>query len=449
MDYGLVGYWGFEESSGQTAYDASLYSNDGILGGSTSAESGDPKWTTGIKPLSGGVSGGGALQFDGVDDYVEVADDSSLNLTDAITVEAWIKPVSVVGTHSLFIDKDYSSAWALNFNVGDRIKYYMVTSVNNEIVGAAGTITLNKWHHVVMTYDSSSGAWVSYINGVQDIDETLSGSISTSTQNLIFGRDSAGIYPFDGLIDEVRIYNRALSAEEIRYHYNRGGPVAHWRFDEGEGQTAFDESVNDNDGTLGSTTASDAGDPTWVQGKYGSALSFDGVDDYVEITSSTGLDYQDSDYFTVETWLYWNGGGHIRQYVWDNRDAPGPGYYLLLGDKVDATTLTIKAIGSISAGDAIASTNISSGQWYHIVGVFDKINDKITLYVDGIQKDQQDWADSGSDSTGKKFIGKAYVNVTTNYQWNGLIDDVRIYNYARSPKQILQDYNAGLGTYFK
>ena len=55
---------------------------------------------------------------------------------------------------------------------------------------------------------------------------------------------------FDGLIDELRVYERVLSAEEVRYHYNRGGPILHWKFDEGSGTTTYDSSGNAYHGTL-------------------------------------------------------------------------------------------------------------------------------------------------------------------------------------------------------
>ena len=95
-------------------------------------------------------------------------------------------------------------------------------------------------------------------------------------------------YNFNGLIDEVRIYNRALSADEIRYHYNRGDPVAHYEF---EGN-ANDSTDNNNDGTVTGAT--------YVTGKYGQALSFDGIDDYVTVPDDSTLDIDSA--ITLESW---------------------------------------------------------------------------------------------------------------------------------------------------
>ena len=96
MTLGLVGYWSFDEGSGQIAYNAASTGavNDGTLGSSASADSADPKWTTGHAVSGGrhGVSSGSALSFDGDNDYVNAGNDPSLNITDAITIEAWVKP---------------------------------------------------------------------------------------------------------------------------------------------------------------------------------------------------------------------------------------------------------------------------------------------------------------------------------------------------------------------
>ena len=80
---GLVGYWSFDEGSGQNVYDAAGYGNDGTLASSTDSSDEDPTWETGKV--------GGALEFDGVDDYVKIPDSSSLDIAEVITIEVWIK----------------------------------------------------------------------------------------------------------------------------------------------------------------------------------------------------------------------------------------------------------------------------------------------------------------------------------------------------------------------
>ena len=102
---------------------------------------------------------------------------------------------------------------------------------------------------------------------------------------------------FPGTIDEVAIYDRALSAEEIGEIYCSGvvpdlNTVGYWSFDEGSGQVAHDWSFNGNDGRLGSSDSNDASDPNWVDADYspdcptGDALEFDGVGDYVNCNNT-------------------------------------------------------------------------------------------------------------------------------------------------------------------
>jgi len=305
---GLVGYWSFDEGSGSMAYDASGNENHGELKPSATNR---PQWTTGK------ISG--ALQFDGLDDYVEATVSQATT-----TIMFWF---------------DDGAGWKHWTKVEDA--YYL----NGTVTGTPAVFPV----YIV-------GTTVQIGKHIED------GSFVA------------------GKIDEVRIYNRALSAAEIRYHYNRGGPVGHWKFDEGEGQIAYDSTWNNNDGQLGSTTAADAADPKWVTGKYGSALSFDGVDDYVQATVTQ----------TKTSYSLW----------------------------VKPT---------------------STGLWEHVAKVSD------TYYVNGV-RGQTPTAFPIYVDGNTIYIGKI-IDATTYF--NGLIDDVRIYNYARSPEQILQDYNAGLGIYFK
>ena len=138
-----------------------------------------------------------------------------------------------------------------------------------------------------------------YLNGIEVGSTSKTGTLNANTSvSAWIGSNppTVGSNAFDGLIDEVRIYNRALSVEEIRYHYNRGGPVAHWKMDEGNGTTTYDSSGNGNDGYFGSTTTS----PTWTTGKHGNALSFDGTDDYVDAGDSADVGVSD---FTIEAWV--------------------------------------------------------------------------------------------------------------------------------------------------
>ena len=202
----MVGYWKFDEGSGTTAYDSSGYGNNGTLYNG-------PTWTAGKV--------GGALSFDGVDDYVDCGNAVSLNTTNAITVELWVKPRgSYTGNYQMFVGKNYGDSWAIaRLATSDNFHWYINTTGSGWQAVTYGTLIPDNWYHLVMTYDSSTGKWYAYINGAQYLLKTLSGTIGISSTNLQIGRDLT-IYFSNGLIDDVRIYNRALSAAEIKALYD-------------------------------------------------------------------------------------------------------------------------------------------------------------------------------------------------------------------------------------
>jgi hypothetical protein len=140
-----------------------------------------------------------------------------------------------------------------------------------------GTILKNTWHYVVAVWNSSTKTAKLYIDGAEPSYQITHPGVgiynSDASNNKEVGRipHAGGIQCFNGMIDDVRIYNRALSAEEIgtvMYGKPTGSDpnlVAYWDFDEGAGQTAADVSGRGNNGVLGSSTGIDTADPCWVE----------------------------------------------------------------------------------------------------------------------------------------------------------------------------------------
>ena len=237
---GLVGWWKFDETSGTTAADGSTVFgkntkngtlNNFALSGSTS------NWVTGKRT--------GALNFDGTNDYVDVANNSDLDNLSAITVTAWIKPTTFGGSSKgRIVDKgsgtgcsDGNECWTFSLNNNDATNalefYVFYRTVALTARSATNTITTGVWQHVAVVWDgSTSSANVKfYINGALVSTQTVSdGSGSrdsgTGCHVLIGDRPATtclggadGTRQFNGNIDDVRIYNRALSAAEVRRLY--------------------------------------------------------------------------------------------------------------------------------------------------------------------------------------------------------------------------------------
>jgi hypothetical protein len=140
-----------------------------------------------------------------------------------------------------------------------------------------GTILRNSWYHAVAVWNSSTKTAKLYIDGTEPSYQVTHPGVGTynsdASNNKEIGRipHAGGMQYFNGIIDDVRIYNRALSAEEIEtvMHSKPASSepnlIAYWDFDEGTGQTAADISGNGNNGTLGNSAGIDTADPCWVE----------------------------------------------------------------------------------------------------------------------------------------------------------------------------------------
>ena len=218
---GLILYLPFSEGSGTTTYDSAKYGTDGTLtcaGGSCS----NPKWTAGKMgnalnfTSDGGTSGGNAS-------YVSVPTSSALSNSKSLTWEAWIYPTAV-STDQMFLGS--SSASDNYFRISSSALFFSMNNGTQQTLAGSTALTNNKWHHVAATYDNSTFEMKIYLNGVLDASQTLSGGNSNPGSG---GQLFVGIFTtsdtrgFAGKMDEVKIYNRALSPEEIRLQYLRTG----------------------------------------------------------------------------------------------------------------------------------------------------------------------------------------------------------------------------------
>ena len=276
----------------------------------------------------------------------------------------------------------------------------------------------------------------SFFDGVLNTtDSPVSSSLGDSGGSLLIG--GYGGNALAGLIDEVRIYNRALSVEEIRYHYNKGGPVAHWSFDEGNGTTTYDGTDNNNDGVLGDGSCSpDSGTcPKWVSGKYGSALLFDGENDYVDVGNKTSL--QGMSQLSLGVWVKSDNVNDMDHIFHQRSDT-----YFIRGDGTNSNwMMTIRNSSETEVYSNVAV--VKNNKWTHLALTYD--GNTVKYYQDGTQIDTDSLTGNVDNDNDNFYIG---TDVGTNRFFNGLIDDVRIYNYARTAEQIRIDYNQGMGTHF-
>jgi hypothetical protein len=196
---GIVAAYGFNEGAGVQTGDSSGQGNTGTLAGAT--------WTPNGKF-------GAALSFNGTNAWVTIADANSLDVTTGMTIEAWVNPSSGTGWRTVVL-KEASGQLAYSLyaaNNASRPAGYVRTT-NDILVNGTAAVPLNVWTHLAMTHDGTSLRL--YVNGILVRTAAGHGAAASSGALRIGGNAIWGEY-FRGLIDEVRIYNRALTGGEIQ-----------------------------------------------------------------------------------------------------------------------------------------------------------------------------------------------------------------------------------------
>jgi hypothetical protein len=511
-----ISHWKFDEGSGTIAYD-SAGNNDGTIYGAA--------WTTGQID--------GALDFDGVDDYVKVTDSPELDGMQQITLSAWININSwKTGEAARIISKRHhpnnSYEMAIDTSLGypNMVVAFYCQNAVSDIHSPQNSIFLNQWYLVTGTNNGNEQKL--YINGIEVASASVfTGPINDTMVDLWFGRVTDGYVSsaFNGKIDDIRIYNRALTSEEIWQLYQEGlgpkafapnpadgatgvdpntvlswspgkgaashdvyfgtdyndvndantsspeykgnqdvnnwdpcgldldttyywrideinGPsiykgdvwsfttwvapnfISWWKFDEGSGSIAYD-SVGDNDGTIYGAT--------WTTGQINGALSFDGSNDYVALSS-----------FTVNT-----NNGTISLWFKTSADFSanyGSYGYLISQNSQYVGYLAVDGNGTVPYGidgetnsqsDYFVSIHglVPVGVWNHFVVSF--YNKTAKTYLNGVLI--QTLPVTNSSLTLNRIGG-----ITSEF-FNGKIDDVRIYDRGLTAEEVWQIYREGLG----
>lgn len=433
---GLVGHWTFDgpDISGTSAIDKSGSDKTGTITGATKA----------IGKL------GQALQFDGSEDYVSF---SYLRMTD-FTISTWIK-----------ISKDYNNEQAITAYRGYPVLFIdggetttceaggtsTAGSVSFRTSGAGGeylcgstVVTDGQWHHIVVTREAEN-----QVSIIIDNNLDISGVAFSFSDNvgLIGASDNRGVisHELNGLVDDVRVYDRILSAGEIKRLYNMGagtkigktrtdtltsGLIGHWTFDGKDiaGASAYDRSpVGTNTGTIYGAAK--------TIGKLGQGLSFDGTSNYV---NNSNILISNISGYTVSLWAKSDGTPHAFNMPAGYGSASEHMWYFDHNAAKDKWHYSWKR-GNGTQVSIYSDSTVNEGQWYHLVATNNGLNQY--LYVDGVRQADTE-SSAGFDAANfSADIGTMYGS--TGYMYDGAVDDVRVYNRALSADEIKRLYNMG------
>ncbi|MEN9622185.1 MAG: hypothetical protein RLZZ67_619 [Candidatus Parcubacteria bacterium] len=411
---GLVGWWSFDEGSGTIAHDLSGNRNNGTFVGG-------PVWVDGKK--------GKALDFDGIDDYVTTTVNRS-NYA-AITVSAWYKfEGNISDTYSAII-AGQSADFFIGKNTGNSNIGVQDSAYNGAI--AAGTNAWDgNWHQIIYTF--SGGAGTVYLDGRSVGSSAYSGGSGA----IWIGQENEGPgYDFNGKIDDVRIYSRALSPAEVTILYGAGaaikknvsnnGLVGWWRLDEGTSTVAHDFSGLGNGGVL-------VGSPTWVAGKKGGALQFSGSSQSVN---------------SIPTNSFPTGTNPVSMFAWIKTTSTVRESALSYGNSAtgQAATLNVNQIATngrfmVDFYNSYADSGVvvNDGRWHHVGFSTVGNTTTVTMYVDGVAYAGTLSGAAPNIAAGTNAqIGRwitAGAGDTGGYYFNGSVDDPRVYNRVVSAAEV-------------
>ncbi len=451
---GTVAWFKFDEGPGSTSTTDTISSYAGTM--------------TGFNTTTDWVGGknGYALRFDGSSTKIDFGSPAALNNLTAYTMCAWIDPdtTGMSGTLPTIISKANSGGdrGQENFLYMSQTPMYRIGASSRSAPYSEYTNSIwptNNWIHVCGSWDGgTTQAGVKlYVNGVR-LTQTASGGasgntpVNDSTFNWIIGDNlgAAGNYHFKGLMDDVVIYDRALTDNEVQTLYTAVGGAAEasdpfippsgligwWKFDELGGTVAKDSSVNNSIGSL-------KGPVAFVPGRIGNAAYFNGAagsNSYVNVGNPAVVN--DISPVTVCAWIKPDPSLNYPSGIFDKGNAGG-------GPNTIGITMYYEDTGGVTfladKSERVKATGVSPGGWHQLCSTWDGgvTASGIIIYVDGVQILTYDLNTNGGpnqvDASYPLTIG-ALGGITKQNFFHGYIDDVMMFNRILSATEISDLY---------
>ena len=428
----LVGYWALDDEAGSIAADSSGNNNSGTLFNG-------PEWRTGRID--------GSLEFDGNDDYVDlgvIETGHPLQLPEGGTIVVWMNQ-RAGDRWQRVVDKSTAGSgangYALIADPFDRSIWLSVDGANYK--SGPGIYAFDDWTHIAVVIAET--AFEIYIDGVLTSGTFQSGSArlppNVATTMRIGTWNHASGREFNGFLDELRTYNRALTAMEISALMAEADPdsalIAHYQLDEGEGCTTND-SIDGTASLEGSLepncTLTESDGPSWSTSNAisGNALEFDGNDDYVDLgVIETGHPLQLLEGGTLAVWMNQRAGDRWQRIVDKSTAGSGANGYALIADPFDRSIWLSVDGANYKSGPGVYAFD----DWTHIAVVIAET--AFEIYIDGVLT-------SGTFQSGNARLPPNVAttmrigtwNHASGREFNGFLDELRTYNRALTAMEI-------------
>lgn len=442
----------FNEGAGTSTKDSSSNKITGLF-------SANPTWQTESNCISESC-----LYFDGSDTannqtvYFNQSSTSPTNITDDITISAWIKPTSNYFDTSEAILRNGQGAdlvYSMFYDpVNQRPYFHWYDGAFKQVTASSNTAPLDEWTHVEIVRSGTSLSF--YINGKLDSTSAVTTPTVPASQLAIGRTNNAGVpQDYTGFLDDLKIYSYARSAAQVRADFNsRGGSssglvfgasssaanlssklVGYWKLNEGYGTIGFDSGPNRYNATLSNTA--------WKLDncKFNKCLYFNGASSYINPSTFT---LSSDPQLTFSFWANPNANGAaLPTFFSDGAQSGVSGYIWIYKSSGSGTNINFQYANGTSPTTLVFTGVMLMNEWHYYTIVADYgTGDNVKVYRDGkLMATQSMTTPLAPDST-SLFMGR-YSAAHATSMYNGYLDEVKIYNFALTDDEIKLDYNNG------
>lgn len=364
--------------------------------------------------------------------YIACPNTLSLNIVGSLTVEAWVYPTVNSGTRYVVFKGNASNGYYLRINSNGTVS--LGTNGTNRITSTA-VIPPGKWSHIAGSYNVSNNGYKLFVNGLEDASSIniINSAPNTNTDSLFIGKFGANT--FTGLMDEVRIWTKAVDPTMVRKSFRTSLSISNGQYvsllfsmpfqrinSSGTSFTILDLSLNpiSSNPTFnrGVTAVDLSGRPSDYLSSNESLLFEGNNDSYAEIPTNTLNSLTGA--MTIEAWINVTGSSAVNQYIIHKNSPGGNGYRLMVNS---SQKLSFSINNSLfNSGSAVIEYN----KWYHVAWVV-STSGASSLYINGILDAFYGSAGTPAANPEPLYIGRGL---------KGNIDELRVYKFERSAEEL-------------